>query len=450
MTAIMRSCCLATTSVMVMLMVAVTARSALADDLAGDSVSPVKFSGFATLALTHNDNSQAGAIVSWAQKTPAKMGWSGNLDSDLGVQMDWQLARNTSVVVQTVARLGDEMRPEARLTYVRQQLSPEVAARFGRIRSPLFFDSDVAEIGYGYMMSRPPIPVYGILNSVNHLDGGDIQWRPSFDNTAFLVQGYYASSKYKQQFYSNGTEAQAELQDIRGLALSASLPNITMRASRTWVGSDTIRSSSIDQLNAGLTGVAGGLRMVASNPMLPQTMAAGYVSQANQVAGMTNSFDSTPTFTSLGFDGNFEAWRLMGEWTELNSHSAMVGKFQGFHLSLGYAIGDFTPYVSVARLDRKSSSLNTSALAVTSGSTVLDTTAALVKTGLDQSSQSADLSSHSASIGMRWDFRENMAIKMQYDRILTPSPLVPGSLAVPVYPFNNKVNLFTAAVDVIF
>jgi hypothetical protein len=188
-----RRCCL---------LLATCAMSAAFAGEAEVAPSPVKLSGFATLGLTHNDNSEAGVIFSSSQKRPATQGVSGNLDSVLGLQMDWQLLPTTSVVVQGVARAGEDFEPKLRLAYVRQQLGADAAVRLGRMRSPLFFDSDVAEIGYAYLMSRAPIPVYGSMNNVSHLDGGDVQWRQSLGNIAFLLQGYYGSDRYKHRFYN--------------------------------------------------------------------------------------------------------------------------------------------------------------------------------------------------------------------------------------------------------
>src|SRR5574343_868306 len=125
---------------------------ARADETAdGAAVAPLRLSGFGTLGLTHNDSSDAGAIFSSAQKRPAGEGWSANLDSVLGLQLEWQAGENTAFVLQGVARAGDDLSPALRMFYLRQQISNDFAVRAGRIRSPLYFDSDVVEIGYAYL-----------------------------------------------------------------------------------------------------------------------------------------------------------------------------------------------------------------------------------------------------------------------------------------------------------
>lgn len=101
--------------------------------------------------MTYHNNDQIGAVTSFAQKKPANDGISTNLDSVLGLQLDWQLLQNTAATIQGLARKGDSMQPELRMGYLRQQLWNNVSIRIGRIRSPFFFDSDVAEIGYASM-----------------------------------------------------------------------------------------------------------------------------------------------------------------------------------------------------------------------------------------------------------------------------------------------------------
>lgn len=414
--------------------------------------SSVRLSGFATLGLTHNDNGDAGAISSVRQKHPATKGWSGNLDSVLGVQVDWLASDSTSVLLQGVARGGDDLSPELRMGYLRQKLSGEVAMRLGRIRSPLYFDSDVAEIGYGYLMVRPPLPIYSIANNVSSLDGGDLQWRHRFGNAVVLMQGYYGQDAYKHRFYNltPAEEADVKLRDIGGLGITAFLPNITLHASHTLVGSYTMRGAHISQLNAGLAQMAGTLQAIAANPFLPPGQAAALTSKAQQIRSLSNPFDAKPVYTSLGFDASVENWRFLGEWTRFDSQSAMVGKYNGWQLTVGHSFENLTPYVSYARHRRIDDGFDSSALNGTGMDAALDEGLGQLKAGLDNAAQFANLSMKSISVGTRYDFRDNMAIKFQFDHLTTPGGTVPGFFAVSRLPMDHTVNLFTVTLDMVF
>lgn len=412
----------------------------------------LKLSGFATLGLTHHRNDDVGMVFSFDQKSLAHRGISGNLDSVLGVQLNWQMAESTSAVLQAVGRAGENMEPKLRMGYVRQQLGPDLAVRVGRYRSPLYFDSDITEIGYANMTVRPPLPVYWIANSVIAIDGGDVQWRHSLGNAALLLQGYAGSSSYKIRFNSANPviESDNELSGLKGLAASVTLPHVTLRASRTWVNSTTLRSSQVDQLNAGLAQMAGGLSALAANPMLPAPLRTSLNNKAQAALGYTNPFDSSPIYTSVGFNANWDGWAVMGEWARFHSGSAMLGRADSYHLSVGRSVGDFTPYVGIARQQRKTPVLDTSALGPTGLHPQLDAGLAQLKGSLDEAASGTQKSSRSATVGVRWDFHDNMALKVQYDRFKTPNPYHPGPFANLRLPINNRINLVSVVLDVVF
>ncbi|SDX43361.1 hypothetical protein SAMN05421644_10394 [Allochromatium warmingii] len=410
------------------------------------------FSGFATFAGTYNDNDAAGVVTSFAQKRPANKGFSTKLDSVLGGQIDWWLTPTTSVTLQGVARVGNEMEPELRLGYLRQQLGDALSVRLGRIRTPVYFDSDVTEIGYAYLLARPALPIYGLLNSFSWLDGGDVQWRHPFGNTVMLVQGYGGRVDYA--VYAPGTTPKTitngEFTDVVGLAVSAILPRVTFRLSYTEVGDMHLNSPELNVLNAGLTQLAGGVRLLAHNPLLPLPNALGLQQQAAQIEDLINPYDGAAIYTSLGFDAYLGAWRLMGEWVMVDPKSAMLARHDGFQLTAGRSFGQWTPYVSYAQFERKTANLNTQALTATGLHPLLDAGLAQAQAELDRLAHASDASTESLSVGVRWDFRHNMALKVQYDHFRTPDASTRGILAVETVPFRNEVNVLTVGLDVVF
>lgn len=439
------------------LIASLTAMAAAAPALAQENTeapaSRVRWSGFGTLGLTHHDNDEAGAIFAFSQTSPAQRGWSGNLDSVLGLQFDARLLDTTSATVQGVVRAGDDFQPKARMAYVRQQLGQDAAVRLGRIRSPLYLDSDVTEIGFAYPTVRPASPLYNFAaNNVAHINGGDLQWRHSLGKAGLLVQGYFGNNSYQHVFYNTDPQvkADASFEGIGGLAVSLSLPEVTFRMSHTRIRRYTMRSSQIDQINAGLAQIAGGLQATAADPRLPPATQAYLNSKAATVQSYSNPFDNQPIYTSVGFDANLQNWRLMGEWALFDSRSAMIGKYSGYQTTVGYTLGDVTPYLAYSRNDRKSPPLDTNGLNPTGLDPALDAGLQQMQGALTQAAMFADLSTRSAGVGMRWDCRENLAVKLQYDHLWTPSSTTPGVFAVPSLPFRNSLHLFSATLDFVF
>ena len=104
----------------------------------------------------------------------------------------------------------------------------------------------------------------------------------------------------------------------------------------------------------------------------------------------------------------------------------------------------------MARNSRRPGVLDTSALSPTGLNPQLDGAIAQLSAGFVEASVFADRSTSSVSVGLRWDVRENAAIKLQFDQLRTPSPMVPGVMAVRRLPIDNRVNLFSASLNFIF
>jgi len=413
---------------------------------------PLRFSGFATLGLAHNNNATAGAITSFSQLKPVQQGWSANMDTVLGLQLEWQPLSGTTFQVQGVARAGENMQPRLRIAALRQQLGQGLSLNLGRMRSPLFFDSSIAEIGYANLTVRPAPTIYAVANSVASLDGADLQWRLNLGDASLLAQVFGGRYDYTHRFnnFSPALSADASLRGLLGFSLSANLQDLTLRVSRTEIDRYVLRSEQVSQINSGLDQLSGALQQMALNPQLPPTMLAGLQAKAQGLEALRNPFDNRPVYTSVGLDGNWQQWRLLAELTWMDPRNDLVGRGTGYSLTLARSFGDFTPYLSLAQLKRSSAKLNTNALAPTGLDAQLDGALSQLHQGFDRAQQFADISSRSVSVGLRWDWRENMAIKTQLDLVRTSNTNTPGPLAVPALPFDNKLQLFSVTLDLVF
>lgn len=411
---------------------------------------PLRLSGFATLGLVHNSSAEAGAISSFAQTRPAAQGWSANLDTVLGLQLDWQPFSSGSLMLQAVARAGEDLQPRLRAAYWRQSLGDALALRVGRYRSPLFFDSDIAEIGYANLMARPALPLYGIVNSVASLDGADLQWKFQAGDASLRAQVFGGGYDYRHRF--NNLQpvqaADARLRGALGFALNLDLSHVALRFSRTEIDRYEMRSAQVDQLNGALGQL--GLALQSLGAQLPPPLGAPLLARASALEPLRNPFDNRPVYTSLGWDLNWQRWRLMGELAQMDSRAALVGRYKGYSLTLARSFNELTPYLNIASQRRHGAGLDTTALAPTGLDPRLDGGLAQLQQGYAGAQRFADLSMRSVSVGLRWDWREQMALKLQYDRLSTPGGQTPGSLAVAQLPLSGPVQLFSVSLDMSF
>ncbi|NDY94011.1 hypothetical protein [Ideonella livida] len=411
-----------------------------------------QWSGFATLAANHHDSRTQGVISAFSQRRPAEQGFSAHLDTVGGVQGVWQPVTGSSLHLQAVARAADDFQPAWRMAFLRQQLPQGVSLRLGRLRSPMFFDSDITEIGYANLTVRPAVALYGSVGSVAGLDGGDLQWHHELAGATLLVQAWAGRYDYRHRFYNLDPVdvAQARLSGIRGLSASLNWPWLTVRASHTRVSRMTLRSPVTGALDAALGQLAGGLRQLAADPRLPAGTAAALAAQARGVDGLQQVYDSQPRYTSLGLDASHGRWRLLGEWMRLDTRSAMDGAYQGGQLTLGYSRGTLTPYLGAARLHRSSADLDLGALQATGLDPTLDAGLTHTQAGLALARGYADIATRSATLGLRWDGGDTWALKLQADRLRADQASGAGVLALRGLPQGQPVRLITLALDMVF
>ncbi|WP_232279433.1 porin [Psychromonas ingrahamii] len=133
-------------------------------------------------------------------------------------------------------------------------------------------------------------------------------------------------------------------------------------------------------------------------------------------------------------------WFVMGEWSHLDSQGSFFGNGTGWYLSGGYRFGEFTPYITYAQA--KADNLSDPGLAAPAAAGLNATLNSLL---------SAKPVQNTVSIGGRWDFMRNVALKLQYDH----TDISAGSSGVltnlqPGFQSGGKVDVFSATIDFVF
>lgn len=129
------------------------------------------------------------------------------------------------------------------------------------------------------------------------------------------------------------------------------------------------------------------------------------------------------TFYSVGVDYDPGNWFVQGEWSHAKVPGLTPG-YQSWYVIGGYCIKKFTPYVMYS----SKHSLG--------GSTV---------------TSSSDQGQRDYSVGVRWDVYKNMALKLQYDRVV----LSDNSAGLFInqqanFAFGSSANVVSAVLDFVF
>lgn len=389
-------------------------------DLIDAAVPVFSFGGFGTLGVVHSSERNADFTTTFLKPNGAGYShdWSGGPDSLLAGQVTANFNTQLSAVLQIIAEQNydNSYRPHVEWANVKYELTPDFSIRAGRTLLPTFLLSDNRKIGYTYPWARPPLEVYQ-LNPLSSSEGVDVSYRLHVGDLVNTMQ------------FSAGKNTQKS-------------PNGVSSDARAWGFFNTLESG-------------------------PLIVRATYVHSTATVSSFSALFDAFRQFGPQGADianryeleGKSEYlltaaasydpgnWFVMSEWGRFVSDSA-VGTKTAWYVSAGYRLGKFTPYVTYAQA--RADNLSDPGLNVASLPPALAGPASGLNAALN-SILSTKPVQNTVSVGSRWDFMKNLALKVQFDRTSmgagssgTLSNLQPG------FQLGGKVDVFSATLDFVF
>ena len=384
------------------------------------------FSGFGTLGVVHSSESKADFTSSTAKPNGAghSHAWSADVDSRIGAQVTANFTRQISAVVQVISeqRYDNSYTPTFEWANIKYAFTPDISIRAGRIVLPVFLVSDYRKVGYANPWVRPPVEVYGLV-PVSNSDGVDASYRVHVGDFTHTVQGAYGKSEPK---FPAGFG--------------------TAKAKRAWgisytgeYGAATVHST---YYRANLT-------LDSFEPLFDGFRQFGQFGPEGPALADKYDTNNKP-FAFIGIGGTYDPgrWFVMGEWGATDSHS-VLGKRSAWYASGGYRLGKFTPYLTYAQA-KADSNTSDPGLTLSALPPPLAGPAAGLNAGLNAILGSVPVQK-TISIGARWDFAKNTALKLQFDhtRLGAGSP---GTLSniQPGFELGGKVNVFSAAVDFVF
>jgi opacity protein-like surface antigen len=391
---------------------------------AQDAESPrFSFDGFGTLGWVHSDeeNADFDGGLSFLQHSGAGYthAWSAEVDSRLGLQLTAQFTPRLSGVLQVISEQQHDgsYRPRVEWANLRFELTPDLDLRVGRTVLASFLVSDFRKVGYINPWVRPPVEVYTLLPATNG-DGVDLNWRHAVGSVTHTLHADYGHSELS-------------------LAIGGKA-----HARQAWGVSETLQSGA---LTARISYRQTALSLDSFNTLFDAFRQFG--PEGIAIAERYDADGGTFRFAGLGATYDPGDWFLTGEWGRIQSRTA-IGKRSAWYASTGYRWHDFTPYVTYAQT-RKHGKREASGL------TVANYPPQLTQAVLGLNAVLADVVSipvqKTVSLGARWDFHENFALKLQYDH----TQLGPGSIGIlgniqPGFEPGGNLDLLTICADFVF
>ncbi|MBE0612041.1 MAG: porin [Burkholderiales bacterium] len=395
------------------------AAGASADDVEAQKFS---FSGFGTLGVVHSSERQADFTSSILKPNGAgySHAWSAGVDSLIGGQVTANFTPKLSAVLQVISEQNydNSYRPHVEWANIKYQLTPDSSVRVGRIVLPTLLFSDTRKVAYTYPWVRPPLEVYRQA-PVTSSDGVDASYQMRIGDLTNILQARYGK-------------------------LDRDLPNNTgnIKARHAW---GLTYTGEYHALTVHISYEPSHITLDSTRPIFDAFRQFG--PQGIAIADKYNADNRAIYVTTLGARYDPGQWFVMGEAAQLVTHS-FIGKGTGWYLSGGYRHGKFTPYITYG--EARADNLSDPGLNLSSLPPPLIGPAAGLNAALN-SLLSLKPVQNTLSIGGRWDFAKNAALKLQYDhtRIGAGSSGVLSNLQ-PGFQPGGKVNVFSATMDFVF
>lgn len=372
-----------------------------------------KFSGFGTLSAVHSNSDTSDFVGNIFQPNGAGMtnSWSFAPDTKLGGQVNAVFNPQWSAVLQVVSQhqYDNSYNPMVEWANVKYQATDKFSVRLGRIATPTYLLSESRFVGYASPWVRPPLEAYSVL-AITSNDGIDATYRSQIGSANNTLSAYYGTSTSK---IPGGGKFQAH--PGWGISDSVDIGSLTLRAGYTAVKLDT--------------------NIPSLQPLFDNASAASAVFP-ELARYRANNWDLSAVALGASYDpGN---WFIMSELIEFKGDS-ILSDSTTWYISAGYRFGSVTPYATVGGIKSRIKEVNT--------------VSAPLNAGFNQALYSTSATQSTASVGVRWDFMKNMALKAQYDKVQT-GDRSNGRFRVtqPVSTFRNgsNVDLITVALDFVF
>lgn len=406
------------------------------------ALSPPKFpshfriSGYGTLAYAFDNHDEIALIrdISQRPKNNHLTGDSWRLDSRLGLHVDYRFHPKAEVVAQAVLReqLVQDADSLLELAYLGLYPYPDVDLRLGRVGYDLFLMSDHRNLGYAYNWVRPPSEYYAGI-PIFSVDGLDVAYNFVADGAHWKLKALYGSSKPTVPIGPG--EYSVDLPELWSLVLSreAGPWRLKLGVSEYRIGNDPF---NLPPLFDGLEQIAAGART------------AGRTDIANEALDLRKNLafkDSRKRSYALGAAYDDGVWTGQAEYSHTTVNQDMGGAHDHAYMVVGRRFGDWTPFVMTGIVEPRKPirAAWSDWSAISQGD--------LQQTALRIANNTTRFDQKTLSLGIRWDFEERAALKLQWDRTwIEKNGYFTWFAARPLVDTDTRIDLWTVSLDFLF
>ncbi|MFA3790870.1 hypothetical protein AB6T38_07115 [Aliiglaciecola sp. SL4] len=365
------------------------------------SGSSLRISGFGTLGLTSTDAPDGWGFRRDIAQPSNDGGLRGDIDSRLGLQFNYAPTAQFELVGQFVLKRRSSYTPASdaiEWAFAAYRPLPDFTMRVGRVNIDAFLAADYRNVGFAYSFARPPVEFYGSLP--HSLDGIDINKDMQFDDSFWRFKVYAGRSHSGDLAFDGRTT----IKPIYGLTVSRESNGLTLRLGLAYAGlasNPTIIKPLLE-----------GLDSMAAVP-IPEV-----VSQVESFQSRLDNTDSHGIYHSFAMNYDLLDWLWTFEMTKVTGHPST--RLTAGYAGIGKRIGSVTLLAGYSRISTPKLPVSAPDW-VTPLTPILGEAVAFQAQAIASASalavNSSGANQHSISLGARWDFRHNMALKVQWDQV---------------------------------
>jgi hypothetical protein len=392
----------------------------------------LKIDGFGTVGAYKGSSDKAGVRTEQRQRVVSYTDWRFDGDSQASIQATFNPNGKFKGVVQLISKkdVDGSNKPTVEWAYLSYPVTSEIDLKVGRTVAPIFLLSDYRNLSYAQTAARPQSEIYQV-NPITFQDGVTARWDKKLGSGNIQLEGFFGKTKVSV------AGGDVDLSRVKGLSLKYGQDSWSIRGGYSWYNA-SINAPTVEA-------------NIATLKAIPTVACTNCVSVLNAVAPTKGITAKIVTFGATYDDGE---WIAQAEWAKRDTNSVVIVGVSGWNILAARRFGDFTPFIGTGSFEVK-----TDKPTLTPGPFA----PAALRAQLNYLNQSfigtGDSSRDVMSVGVRWDFAKNLALKAQVERAKMKSPQVGASNGFYSYEtsmlgkpsgFDGRVSMFTVNLDFVF
>ncbi|MDE2431478.1 MAG: hypothetical protein KGN37_01350, partial [Burkholderiales bacterium] len=332
-----------------------------------------------------------------AAQYPVSKSIAFDTDARLGIQAHYNLSAQLSLTSQLVfKRRLSGSKPSENLEWLFASYKPtgDVTVRVGRTSPDIFLLSDYRNVGVAYPWVRPNVDLYAAL-PLYTIDGADASYMLNLGDARWRIKGFFGSADARATLATSADQFIFKLRSAGGALITREHDGLLLRATLAGARMSVSGSPQVSQ-------ALSVLHLVESQP--DPILAA----QARSLEANWGNQTDTAVFTEFGLSYDRDDWLISAEYGQVYVPTG-TRSAKSAYASVGRRVGDYTFFTMVGR------TLSKLGVQPTPDWSSLGSDIQAVGAAVAYSINGARSRQSSLSIGARWDFHPQAALKIQWD-----------------------------------